>query len=188
MFEIAKVTLFLMLVCVLSAVAMALTDSQTRPIIAEQKRKAEEAARKEVLPRAEKYEAVEGEFETVKGEKEVFRGLDASGKPVGFVGTAVGKGFGGKVFVVAGVDLQGKITGVKVLSHTETPGLGNRAADPAERPIQSMPGQTVSSMWLAKDRPGQGKVDSITGVTVTSRAVTAAVREILEMVKKAGGK
>jgi electron transport complex protein RnfG len=181
MFEIAKVTLFLMIVCVLSAVAMALTDSQTRPIIAEQKRKAEEAARKEVLPGAEKFEAAPG----VEG---VYRGLDASGKLLGFVGTAAGRGFGGKVFVMAGVDLQGKITGVRVLGHTETPGLGNRAADSAGAPIRSMKGQTAAAMWLAKDRAGQGKVDSITGVTVTSRAVTAGVREILENVKKAGGK
>jgi electron transport complex protein RnfG len=168
--EILKMTAFLVVVCALSALALAFTDAKTRPLIEEQKRLQEEAARREVLPGAEAFEAVK---------EGVLRGLDGSGALVGYVGKTASKGFGGKVEILAGVDPQGRVTGVKVLAHTETPGLGTNAVNPKGPVIGSMLGRDAGRMRLKKDDPG-GAVDAITGVTITSRAITEGVRAILE--------
>ncbi|MHC5038839.1 MAG: RnfABCDGE type electron transport complex subunit G [Planctomycetota bacterium] len=171
--EILKMTAFLVLVCAVSAVALAFTNAQTKPLIDEQERKKEESARKEVLSVAVKFEKVEGEY---------LRGLDASGKVVGFVGKAASKGFGGAVEVMVGFDPLGRVTGVKVLKHKETPGLGTKVTDPKGPVIQSMLGKGLDKMKLRKDDP-RGEVDAVTGVTITSRAVADAVRTILEGAK-----
>jgi electron transport complex protein RnfG len=175
--EILKMTAFLALVCAVSAAALSFTNAKTKPLIDEQNRKKEEAARREVLPGAETFEeAGEG----------YLRGFDGSGRFLGFVGKAEAKGFGGAVEVMAGVDPKGNVTGVKVLKHKETPGLGTNATDPEGPVIKSMLAKGGETMWLKKDNP-EGAVDAITGVTITSRAIADAVRQILEDLKGATG-
>jgi len=174
MIEILKMTAFLVLICAVSAVALAFTDAQTRPLIEKHRREKEAKARKEVLPGAVKFEEVA---------KWLKKGFDGSGKALGWVGKTEAKGYGGKVEVLAGVDLEGKVTGVKVLTHQETPGLGTNAIDPNGPVIQSMLGQGAEKVHLKKDDPN-GVVDAITGVTITSRSVADGVRKILDDLKQ----
>ena len=177
MAEILRMTAFLVLVCAVSAGALSFTNAQTKPLIDEQNRKKEEAARREVLPGAETFEEAGEGF---------LRGFDGSGKLLGHVGKAHAKGFGGEVEVMAGVDLRGNITGVKVLKHKETPGLGTNATDPKGPVILSMLTKGRDGMWLKKDDPA-GEINAITGVTITSRAITDAVRRILEELNETPG-
>jgi electron transport complex protein RnfG len=170
MAEILRMTAFLAVVCAVSAAALSFTNAKTKPLIDEQNRKKEEAARREVLPGAETFEEIG---------KGLLRGFDGTGKLLGLVGKAEAKGFGGAVEVMAGVDPAGNITGVKVLKHKETPGLGTNATDPKGPVIRSMLTKGRDGMWLKKDNPA-GEVDAITGVTITSRAIADAVRRILE--------
>ncbi len=180
--EILKMTAFLVAVCVVSALALALTDAKTAPLIEKHKKEKEENARKEVLPGAERFEDITGESAPEKKKPSLLKGLDGSGKRIGYVGKTEAKGFGGAVEVMAGIDPAGKVTGVKVLNHKETPGLGTNAVDPEGPVIQSMLEAGLEGMRLKKEHP-QGKVDAITGVTITSGAVTEAVRKILEAVQ-----
>ncbi|MHC4780426.1 MAG: RnfABCDGE type electron transport complex subunit G, partial [Planctomycetota bacterium] len=172
--EILKMTAFLVGVCAVSAVALAFTNAKTKPLIDEQNRLKEERARREVLPGAEKFEAID---------KVYLKGFDASGNLLGYVGKADAKGFGGAVAVMAGVDVEGKVTGVKVLKHQETPGLGTNATNPEGPVIRSIVGKGTSVLYLKKDRP-DGEVDAITGVTITSRAVCDGVRGIVKDLEK----
>ncbi|MHC4597471.1 MAG: FMN-binding protein [Planctomycetota bacterium] len=174
MAEILKMSAFLVLVCAVSAAALSVTNAKTRPLIEEQERLNREAARREVLPGAETFEPM------MPKERGFLLGKDGSGNKVGYVGIAVStQGYSGKVEVMAGVDLEGNVTGVKVMKHKETPGLGTTAIDPEEAVIQSILGKGAEVMALTKDDP-TGKVDAITSVTKTSRAITDAVRMILE--------
>ena len=80
--------------------------------------------------------------------------------------TAGYKGFGGTVKVMIGIDADGKVTGVKVTEHSETPGLGSKAADADY--LKQYQGVTEAPESSIKD---DKNVDAITGATITSNAV-----------------
>ncbi len=91
-------------------------------------------------------------------------------------------GFGGALVMMVGVSHEGVVTGVSVISHTETAGLGSVAGE------DSAKGAAFRNQF--NDQPGPflvdkdgGQVDSITGATITSRAVTQGVNAALEFVE-----
>lgn len=72
----------------------------------------------------------------------------------GFVFMVEGKGYGGTVKGIVGIDADGIITGTKILSHSETPSLGGKTA---EEPFQSQfPGKdsTLSGVSVISGRFG----------------------------------
>ena len=91
-------------------------------------------------------------------------------------------GFGGPISMMVGVDREGRILGVAVISHTETPSLGAVAGDKTSKG-QSFRDQYIGlSGRLAVTKDG-GIVDAISGATITSKAVTAGVNTALECVR-----
>lgn len=90
-------------------------------------------------------------------------------------------GFGGTVDMMVGIDREGKVLGVRIISHSETPGLGASAA--AENAAgEDFRGQFIGlSGTLAVTKDGGG-IDALTGATVTSRAVTSGVNAALACV------
>ena len=90
-------------------------------------------------------------------------------------------GFGGNINMLVGVSLEGEILGIAVVSQAETAGLGAIVA--AENQAgQSFRDQFVGlSGQLAVKKDG-GEIDSITGATITSRAVTEGVNAALACV------
>jgi electron transport complex protein RnfG len=86
-----------------------------------------------------------------------------------------GKGFGGDVGLVVGVDLKtDKILGVRVTTHSETPGVGSRAkSDPSF--VSQFKGLALEEEFKVKADGGQ--IDALSGATITSRAVSAGVTE-----------
>ena len=78
---------------------------------------------------------------------------------------------------MTGVDAEGKVTGVNILSHAETAGLGAKAA---EQSFRDRFVGLVSGITVSKDKAGDNSVDAITGATITSRAVTDAVNAAIE--------
>jgi electron transport complex protein RnfG len=100
-------------------------------------------------------------------------------QPVAAVLTAVApNGFSGYIHLLVAVDVEGIMTGVRVIEHRETPGLGDKIEAGKSDWIRGFRGlQTVDPLtdeWML-DRDG-GTFDQITGATVTSRAVLHAVR------------
>ena len=83
-------------------------------------------------------------------------------------------GFGGGINMMVGVDFEGKVLGISVVSHTETAGLGAVAAAKTEAG-NNFRGQFVgvdAECLVTKDG---GDIDAITGATITSRAVCVGV-------------
>jgi electron transport complex protein RnfG len=87
-----------------------------------------------------------------------------------------GKGFGGDIGVIVAINLENdEIVGVGVTTHSETPGLGSRAkTDPA----LSSQFKGLSIKEAFKVKPDGGQIDAISGATVSSRGVCAAVDDI----------
>ncbi len=108
-------------------------------------------------------------------QKLVFPGKK-DGKIVGLAYAFETKGFHDLVDVMVGIGVNGKVTGVSVMSHKETPGLGARVVEP-----------TFTSQFAGLELSGDlnltgkgGKIEGITGATISSTAVVNAVREALE--------
>ena len=80
-------------------------------------------------------------------------------------------GFGGAVDTMVGIDSDGKVTGISVISaSSETPGLGARSTEPEFQ--AQFAEQVGTEVAVAKDG---GSIDALTGATITSRAVSEGV-------------
>ena len=94
-------------------------------------------------------------------------------------------GFDGAITMMVGIDFDGNVLGISVISHTETAGLGAVAAattSAGENFRGSFVGKS-GSVAVTKDG---GEIDSITGATITSRAVCAGVNAALDCVAGMG--
>lgn len=90
-------------------------------------------------------------------------------------------GYGGNINLIIGIDMDGMVTGVRVTSHRETPGLGDyidRSKSPwVERFVGKSLTAPPAKRWkVAKDG---GAFDARAGATITPRAVVKAVRDAL---------
>ena len=94
-------------------------------------------------------------------------------------------GFDNTITKMVGVDKAGSVLGISIISHTETAGLGAVAAagTPAGEAFRGGFVGKSGSVSVTKDG---GVIDSITGATITSRAVCVGVNAALECVAKMG--
>lgn len=92
--------------------------------------------------------------------------------------TTAPNGYSGKIEIIVGVDLNGTVSGVRVLNHKETPGLGDKIELRVSDWISSFTGKMVTDKnineWQVKKDGGQ--FDQFTGATITPRAVVSAVK------------
>lgn len=91
------------------------------------------------------------------------------------------KGYSGNIKLVVGIDTIGQVTGVRILGHNETPGLGDKVEYRKSNWLDDFVDQTLTPenahTWaVTKDG---GDFDSFTGATITPRAVVGSVKNIL---------
>ena len=165
--EILKTAISLFLICAVAAGILGYVNSVTAPTIAQNNAAAADEARKELLPAAESFEEI-----TLSDGTTGYKGVTGE-QTAGYVFTASGKGYGGEVEVMTGVDTEGKVLGISILTINETPGLGMNAKKPAF--YEQFAGKSGT---LAVNKDG-GDIQAITSATITSRAVTSAVNQAL---------
>lgn len=168
----------LVVICVVMSALLALTNSATAPIIAAAEAKAKEEARMEVLPGADSFLQVElaGLPDAVT---EVFRAENGAG----YTFSIVAQGYGGKntLKMAVGIDMDGKITGTKVLGHAETVGLGSKIVT-EESFYGQFPGKDAAYVSDLKN------IDTISGATRSSNFYRLALTyafEAYDLVKEA---
>ncbi len=107
-------------------------------------------------------------------ERDIFIGeFDGKKNTVAF--EVFGKGYGGLLGVIVGVNLENdEIVGIGVTTHSETPGLGSKAKTDLSFPAQFKGRSIKDSLQLKADG---GEIDAISGATITSRGVSGAVVE-----------
>ena len=106
-----------------------------------------------------------------------------NGEPVAVLLPAVAPdGYNGALRLLVAIDAQGRLIGVRVLEHRETPGLGDFVEERRSDWIRQFDGRSLgappASRWQV-NKDG-GAFDQYTGATITSRAVTRAARNALE--------
>ncbi len=94
-------------------------------------------------------------------------------------------GYAGAISLVMGIDKNGEILGVRVISHTETPGLGDKIEISKSKWILSFNGKSLDNVsfeqWAVKK--DNGIFDQFSGATITPRKVVIAIRRGLEFYK-----
>ena len=167
-------TVALLVICLVATTLLAFTNSITAEKIALNAVETENASRNIVLPGGTSYSEVTAAENGVT----YCIGYDKIGNEIGYVFTAGAKGYGGTVSVMVGMDKQGAVLGLEILSHSETPGLGANAVK------DDFKGRFVGkSGVLTVDKvsnDGQN-IQAITAATITSKAVVSAVNTITEV-------
>lgn len=97
---------------------------------------------------------------------------DSTGAVLGYAVTSASTGFGGPVSLMVGVLPDGVVYNTKVLSHSETPGLGAKCTEPAFADQFKMLNPAEKKLEVKKNG---GDIDAITAATITSNAYTKAV-------------
>lgn len=174
---IPTVTLFV--ICLIVSALLAGTNALTKEPIAANELKKSQEAMQSVCPDAKSFEGQKGL------EIEVYKALDENGNEIGCAIPVSAKGYGGDVSVMVGISTEdgGKVTGVEILSHSETPGLGANATSESFRNQFQQEAPLIHGFSVVKDGSGgsEGKIDAITGATITSNAVKNAVNEALNI-------
>jgi electron transport complex protein RnfG len=95
-------------------------------------------------------------------------------------------GYSGPIRLLVAVDPRGRLLGVRVLEHRETPGLGDLIEERRSGWIRGFDGRSLgdppAARWQVR-RDG-GDFDQFTGATITPRAIVRAVRDTLEYVSR----
>ncbi len=152
--------ILLTVVVAISVTLLTFTDRLTRDKIEYQKEQKIQSMLFEIFPNMSRYD-FEDDIYTIY----------SNGAKVGYAFLAVGKGYGGDIDILVGLEDEATIKGISVISSLETPGLGSRIA---ESPFtDKFAGLNIDDVALSRDG---GQIDAITGSTISSRAVVDAVR------------
>lgn len=180
--EVIKPAAILFVICVAVSAALAGTNLLTADRIARAAAQKAEESRMVVLPEAEAFQASEDGTHYMGLSKEAPEGV-----VVGYVFETESKGYGGTVKVMTGINTEGNITGVIVLSHSETPGLGANAEKESFREQYKQPvANNANGIQVVKfQAPAEGEIQAMTGATITSTAVTNAVNLAIEQYQNA---
>lgn len=185
--EIIKLGLLLLVICAISASLLGFANEMTKDKIIEQREYQNQLSRKAVLADADRFEPLEDaklkEFTDENPRvKEVFIGY-SSDSIVGYVVKTAPNGFSGAVEVITGIAKSGEISGVRIGSHAETPGLGANATLP-EFYTQYEGIDSSNGVETVKIPPVDNEIQAISGATITSKAVTEGVNFAIEVYNK----
>jgi len=113
------------------------------------------------------------------------RTASSGGSQAGYVVKASGKGYGGAVTIALGITNEGEVLGIQILdARNETPGLGQNSTSESwnSQYIGMTSDKTLSVVKDGSGSQDNGTINSISGATITSNAVTRAVNVALKFV------
>ena len=179
-----NMTICLFAICLVCSALLAGVYALTAEPIAAAAAAKNEAAIKQVLP--DVAVAIEEE-RTVEMDGVAYSynlAYDEQGNTVGCAINVSSLGFGGPIAVKVGFDVNGVIWNTKVLSQSETPGLGAKCVEPAFS--DQFKGFDPAQKKLSVKKDG-GDVDAITASTITSRAYSAALQTAVKVFQTIAG-
>ncbi len=179
--EVLKVAVILFVITAVAAAILAVVNKVTSPVIAENERKAQEEAMIEVLPEATEFNQVMTDGMSVDGvqvTEEVYQ------SDIGYAVKVAPNGYGGPISIIVGVGKDLKVTGIKIISQSETAGLGAKCT---EASFQEQYKGKTENIVVSKNGAKDNEIDAISSATVTSKAVTKGVNRAISIVKAVKG-
>lgn len=172
--SILNMTLTLVIIAVIVSVAMSYVNSITAPLIAQNAEKKLNMSLADVID-AEKFPVLE------ENEEYVIYEAFKDGEKVGICVQNKSAGYGGDITLLTGVDLEYKVTGIAILSHAETAGLG---ANADKEDFKNQYKGKEENIGVVKNTPKDNEIVAISGATITSKAVTNGVNRAIELAKE----
>ena len=151
---------FVTLVVFLAVALLSWTNSITKDKIEFQEEEQIQSMLGEMFPDMSRY-AFEDDIYTIYSDE----------ARLGYAFLTLGKGYGGNINILVGLENETTIKGISIISHSETPGLGARVSGSSF--MDEFTGLNIGDVALTQDG---GQIDAITGATISSRAVVDAVK------------
>ncbi|MDO5424306.1 MAG: RnfABCDGE type electron transport complex subunit G [Eubacteriales bacterium] len=187
--KIVKNSLILMAITLVAGLLLGFVYQITKGPIAEQQAKAKQEAYQAVFEDAAELKEIEDEKASLEtaaqvleenglgAERidEVLYAVDASGNIAGVVmNVTTTEGYGGEINFSMGIQNDGTLNGIKILSISETAGLGMKASEAAFQ--DQFAGKNVESIVYTKTgASAENEIDAISGATITTTAMTNGV-------------
>jgi electron transport complex protein RnfG len=177
--EMIKITVTLIVVFAAAGIILSTVFAITAPTIKEAKEREEKEARQKMMPEADDILET-GAWEPFGKRAKYFEGKKA-GETIGYLVSTYGKGYSSYISILVAVRKDLKIKSINILGHAETPGLG----DEIERDYfkKQFEGKALEQIEVVKAE-GTDKIQAISGVTISSRAVTNGVKEAMKLLKE----
>ena len=174
-----RMILVLVIVGLVSGGVLVTVYNYASPLIEENKKKELNEALGKVLPGAARYEKEE------KDGIEIYKGLDANNKVIGYAFEAEGHGYQGVIKIMAGIDTDLKtLKGIEVLESSETPGLGAEIThEPFEKQFREL--SVLPEITFTKGKVTQkNEIQAITGATISTRSVVTILNDEITRIRK----
>jgi H+/Na+-translocating ferredoxin:NAD+ oxidoreductase subunit G len=189
--SITRNSILLALFAVATALLLASSYLLTKDRIAAEIRKAEEKALLQIVPRELHDNSMLDDTLPVgpetaelglRTDKRIYLARRDGAVVAAIIPATARDGYSGDVDLVVGVNADGSVSGVRVLAHKETPGLGDKVDLKKSDWVLGFNGRSLENpepaRWAVKK--DKGDFDSFTGATITPRAVVAAIKRVLE--------
>ena len=182
--DIIKVTINLVIICGLAGIILSSTWAVTDPVKVKAEARELEESLKALMPSADNIKEVKKI--TIAGKEGAIYKAMSGGKTVGYVVQSYGKGYSSFIKLLVAVDPEMKVTGIDVLKHGETPGLGDQITTPWFK--GQFKGKGIENLVVIRGETDKD-IQAISGATISSRGVTKGVKEAVETLQKemAGG-
>lgn len=174
---IIRLSLTLLVIAGIVALALAGVNSITAPMIAKLNAQKTQQAIEAVLPGGGE------ELESFTDETGLVMAVYES--DTGYAVKVAPQGFGGEIQMMVGVDKEGNVLGVSIISQVETAGLGAIIGAKTQKGQDFRNQYIGQSGTLAVDKDG-GTIEALTSATISSRAVTVGVNAALACVENMG--
>lgn len=171
--EIVTLSFRLMIIIATVVLMLSVVNALTKDQIAANEKKANDEARSALFPEATSFKPVASDIseELAKYVSDIYEASNGTGK-LGYCVNVSNNGFGGKINMIVGISSEGLITGVKVISHSETAGVGERIISNG----------SILSQFVNISSNSLSSVSAITGASVTSKAIIEGVKKAMDAV------
>lgn len=173
--DIFRLGIILFLISAIATGILAWVNGATQPIITERKAKEAIETRQKLMPDAKTFEEKKALEDTAFV---YFVAKDDKGDVLGYTFVAENKGYSSIVKTMVALDKEFKVITLQVIDQNETPGLGTWCQDPGFP--DRFKGQSLDGLKVDKDG---GNIKSITGATITTRAITNSVHDAIQILQ-----
>lgn len=177
MAKIFKLSLVLFVITAVTGLILGAVYTVTLEPIRFTKEKEKMEALAATLPGATEFKQVELSDKSPHHIKEINEG-SKDGELIGYNITVESKGYAGPIEMIVGISKEGELMDSKILNHSETPGLGAKAALPPFN--EQFRKKQVERLVVTKNPPASAdEISAISGATITSNAVVYGINAAL---------
>lgn len=169
---VLRITGVLLGICLITALLLGLVNQVTAPRIDAIQAEKVRAAMSQVLP-ADNYEPLGFTAANVTAIYQAF----SDGKDIGWVVETSTAGSQGAIEMMVGINAEGKVTGVSIVKHSETPNIGTKVVGD-QAVLDRFTGMSLEAGEITVNG-GANRFDGVSGATVSSRGVATGVNAAL---------